>query len=162
MPVATSIVTTYVLDMPIDDKDARDVYLNLIRAHERMNAEFTELFRAQGLTQAQYNVLRILLGGPREGAPCQYIGERLLHRLPDVTRLIDRMVDAGFVQRQRSESDRRVVLVRVTAKGRKLCDKLDGPVTELHRKQVAHLSPSKVAALRKGLDELATVREHTT
>jgi DNA-binding MarR family transcriptional regulator len=133
---------------------ARDVYLNLVRAHEKLYAGFSALFREHGLTQAQFNVLRILRGGPEEGASCHYVGERLLNRVPDVTRLIDRMESAGLVTRARGRDDRRVVLVRLTAKGRKLCETLSGPVLDLHRKQVAHLSPKKVAALNRGLREL--------
>jgi DNA-binding MarR family transcriptional regulator len=136
------------------DLAARDVYLDLVRAHERLFGEFSALFRDHGLTQAQYNVLRILLGGPREGASCQYVGERLLNRVPDVTRLIDRMEAAGLVRRARSTEDRRVVLVRVTSKGRKLCERLDAPVLGLHRQQLAHLPAKKVAALGLALQEL--------
>lgn len=133
------------------DTAARDAYLNLVRAHDKLSAEFTALFREHGLTQAQFNALRILIEGPREGAPCQYIGERLLNRVPDVTRLIDRLVAAGLAQRARSAEDRRVVLVRITPKGRKLCERLYRPVNDLHRRQLAHLSDRQVEALNRAL-----------
>ena len=133
---------------------ARDTYLNLVRVHERLSADFSDLFREAGLTAAQYNVLRILLGGPSEGAPCQYIGERLLNRVPDVTRLVDRMQEAGLVSRSRSAEDRRVVLVRVTAKGTKLCRGLDGPVMKLHRRQFERLSARSLAAINESLEEV--------
>jgi len=137
-----------------DEAAARDLYLNLVRAHERFFADFAALFREHGLTQAQFNVLRILHGGPREGASCQYVGERLLNRVPDVTRLIDRMESAGLVTRTRSRDDRRVVRVRITTRGRTLCERLSEPVLDLHRKQIAHLSPKMVATLNRGLREL--------
>ena len=114
---------------------SRDAYLNLVRAHELLVGQFDALFRAHGLTQTQYNALRILRGGPREGYPCQAIGERLLTRVPDVTRLIDRLEKAGLVSRARGKEDRRVVLIKLTAKGRRLCDSLDEPVEQLHREQ---------------------------
>ncbi len=136
---------------PPKDILSRDAFLNLVRLHERLNCEFTELFRGEGLTQAWYNVLRILRGGPRTGAPCQYIGERLLTRVPDVTRLIDRMVAAGLVERERDEEDRRVVLVRVTAEGRSICRRLDGPVMDLHKKQFAHVKASDLERLNRSL-----------
>lgn len=136
---------------PSKDILSRDAFLNLVRLHERLNGQFTELFREEGLTQAWYNVLRILRGGPREGAPCQYIGERLLTRVPDVTRLIDRMVAAGLVERLRSEEDRRVVLVRVTRDGRSKCRRMDGPVMELHKKQFSHLKVGDLARLNQCL-----------
>lgn len=133
-------------------ESSRDVYLNLVRLQDRLGAEFTALFREHGLTQAQYNVLRILIGAPTEGGSCQYVGERLVTRVPDVTRLIDRMVSAGLVQRSRSEVDRRVVLIRPTAKGRRLCDRLTEPVGDLHTRQMAHMPVKELAALNAALE----------
>ena len=130
---------------------AREAYLNLLRVHDKLSGEFTALFREHGLTQAQFNVLRILLGGDTGGLACQEIGERLIHRLPDVTRLIDRMEKAGLVERHRSQRDRRVVLVRVTDEGRQVCQALRGPVDALHVRQFEHLPASELAAWNQGL-----------
>lgn len=138
-----------------EDVAAREAYLNLVRAHEKLHAEFSALFKAHDLTQPQYNVLRILLDAPKEGVPCQGIGERLLNRVPDVTRLVDRMESAGLVRRTRCPEDRRVVRITVTPKGRKRCEGLNGPVMDLHREQAAHLAPKRVAALNKVLREFA-------
>jgi DNA-binding MarR family transcriptional regulator len=133
---------------------SRDTYLNLVRVHEQLVGEFDALFRERGLTQTQYNVLRILRGGPREGYACQAIGERLLTRVPDVTRLIDRMEKAGLVTRSRGAEDRRVVLIRLTAKGRKVCDALDGPVLELHRSQFPGVARRHLRDLNELLQEV--------
>jgi DNA-binding MarR family transcriptional regulator len=138
---------------------ARDVYLNLVRLHERLDGGFAELFRRAGLSGAQYNVLRILRGAPRAGAPCQYIGERLLTRVPDVTRLLDRLGAAGLVTRRRSDEDRRVVLARLTAAGRELLARLDAPVAELHRRQLAGLSLKDLAALNRALEQALALPE---
>ena len=138
------------------ESDARDLYLNLVRAHEKLSAEFAELFREHGLTQPQFNVLRILVDGPPDGVPCNGIGERLLNRLPDTSRLIDRVESAGLVKRVRSDEDRRVVLVRITAKGRKLCESLYAPVTALHLSQVEHLPEKTVRSLNRGLERLSS------
>lgn len=135
---------------------ARETYLNLLRVHEKLFGEFAALFREHGLTHAQFNVLRILLGAPEGGVPCQYISERLLNRVPDVTRLIDRMETADLVSRQRSTEDRRVVLVAATKKGRKLCEELARPVMDLHRRQLAHVAPRKLEQLNKGLQDILT------
>ena len=137
-----------------DDLTARDAYLDLVRAYERLSGEFAALFREHDLTQAQYNVLRILLGGPTEGASCQYVGERLLTRVPDVTRLIDRMAAAGLVTRSRSAEDRRVVLIQVTEAGKTLCRKLARPVMNLHRDQFAHMAKGTVAGLSRALRQI--------
>ena len=133
---------------------ARDTFLNVLRVHEKLSTDFNELFREAGLTMSQYNVLRILLGGPPEGAPCQYIRDHLLTRVPDVTRLVDRMESAGLVSRHRGEEDRRVVLVRVTAKGTRVCRKLDDPVLELHVAQLEKIPSTVLTAVNEGLERI--------
>lgn len=131
---------------------SRDVYLELHRLHEAVNGPFSELFRHHGLSQTQFNVLRILRGAG-EPLPCSTIGERLVTRVPDVTRLVDRMERAGLVERVRSEADRRVVLVHITDEGLDTCDLLDEPVLDLHERQLTALSLTKLAELRSLLRE---------
>ena len=136
------------------DLASQDLFLDLVRAHEQLMGEFQELFKAHGLTMAWFNVLRILLGGPAEGLPCQAVAERLVQRVPDVTRLLDRMEKAGLVTRQRSASDRRVVLVTPTDEGRSRCDALADPVLALHARQLEHLSLDELGSLHVGLRSL--------
>lgn len=126
---------------------ARDVYLELVRAHERAAAEAAALLREHGLSQPQYNVLRILRGASGQRGSCQYVGERLLTREPDVTRLLDRLQKAGLVTRRRSDSDRRVVEARLEPAGRALCDALDEPIASLHEEQFGHLGSAALAEL---------------
>lgn len=134
---------------------ARDVYLAVMRAHERLSGGAAALFKEHGLTQAHFNVLRILRGGPAEGLPCQIVGQRLVNRVPDVTRLLDRMEDAGLVTRSRCTEDRRVVRAALTAEGRKRVDTLDDPVLELHAEQCADLRAGDLEALEGLLERLA-------
>ncbi|QDU65159.1 MarR family winged helix-turn-helix transcriptional regulator [Engelhardtia mirabilis] len=138
----------------IRNSAAREAYLELIRVQTRLQGEFEDLFKAAGLTHTQFNVLRVLLTGPAQGLPCQRIGESLIHRVPDVTRLIDRMEAAGLVQRSRDSEDRRVVLVRVTAQGRKAAEGLYGAVDSLHRAQMRPLNSDQIATLNELLGML--------
>ena len=130
---------------------ARDTYLHLLRVHEALTDEFNALFKSEGISSPQYNVLRILAGGPIGGAPCQYIKDRLINRVPDVTRLVDRMQVAGLTSRHQDENDRRVVLVKLTAKGSKLCKRLDLPLMTMHRQQFDGLSRSRLEELHDTL-----------
>ncbi|QDV09570.1 HTH-type transcriptional regulator MhqR [Planctomycetes bacterium Poly30] len=130
---------------------ARDAYLALLRAHEALQGGAAELFKAHGLTQVQFNVLRILRGAGREGLPCQTIGERLITRVPDMTRILDRMDRDGLVARERSTEDRRVVLVRISDEGLRRVDALDEPVMELHRAQFQGLAKGELESLESAL-----------
>lgn len=120
-------------------------YLNIHKAYEALSSRFILLFKENGLTSfTQYNVLRILRGAGEEGLSCQNIGQRLISRIPDVTRLLDRMVKLGLVDRSHSTKDRRVVLVKLTQAGIDLVNKMDAPVSELHRQQFGCLSEAEI------------------
>ncbi|MFT7618275.1 MAG: DNA-binding MarR family transcriptional regulator [Planctomycetota bacterium] len=137
---------------------SRDLYLNIVRAHDRLTQKFTELFKSAGVSSQQYNILRILIGGPKEGASCQYVVDRLLTRVPDLTRLVDRMVKSGLVSRTRGVEDRRVVLIRATSKGTHLCSDLDEPVMEIHRAQFESMTSKSLAAMNAGMDEILNLK----
>lgn len=125
-----------------------EAYLNLLRTTAVLFAEFERLFKGAGLSEPQYNVLRILRGVGGHGLPCTEIGGRMITRVPDVTRLVDRLETAGLVERARTSEDRRVVLVKITRKGLDVLARLDEPVIALNRELLGHLT-------RKELEELS-------
>ncbi|MFG0332834.1 MAG: MarR family winged helix-turn-helix transcriptional regulator, partial [Maioricimonas sp. JB049] len=75
-----------------------------------------------------------------DGLSCQEIGRQMVTRVPDITRLIDRLVKVDLVERSRSTSDRRVVRIQVTNRGLQLLDSLDEPVLDAHQASLGHLS----------------------
>ena len=78
------------------------------------------LFKPAGITDQQFNVLRILKGGPEEGYLIREIRRRIISRSADVPRLVDRMVKGGLVYRREDPGDRRGCLVQLTPEGRAL------------------------------------------
>jgi DNA-binding MarR family transcriptional regulator len=124
-----------------------EAFLNVLRTSAVLSAEFGEMLRPYEITQPQYNVLRILRGAGAEGLPSGDVGERMVSRDPDVTRLLDRMETRGLVARERGREDRRVVTVRLTPEGRRLVDTLDEPVQALHQRQLGHLSRDELHSL---------------
>lgn len=83
-----------------------------------------------GISPAQYNVLRILRGAGPEGLPTLAVRDRLIEEAPGITRLMDRLEEAGHVQRVRASRDRRVVHCVITAQGLRLLDAMDTLVRE--------------------------------
>ena len=124
-----------------------EAYLNAQRTSTVLLAELAELLRPHELTPPQYNVLRILRGAGDAGLPSGEIGDRMVSRDPDVTRLLDRMETRGLVSRHRGSADRRVVLARITDQGRRLAEALDGPVEDMHARQLGHLSEDELRTL---------------
>ena len=103
----------------------------------------------------QYNVLRILRGAGSEGLCRQEVGERLVRRVPDVTRLLDRMEDGGLIARRRGKEDRRYVATYITPKGLDLLAAIDREICEIHNRQIGHVD---ARSLRLLIDVLAKVR----
>jgi DNA-binding MarR family transcriptional regulator len=123
--------------------------LNLVRTVDHLGQEFSRLFHEHGVSGPQYNVLRILRGVGGDGLPCVDIAGQMITRMPDITRLVDRLEAAGLVERRRTEEDRRVVLVRITPAGLDVLSRLDRPVLDLHRRQLGHLSRAELAELNR-------------
>jgi DNA-binding MarR family transcriptional regulator len=128
------------------------VYLELVRTTDKLSRPLAQLLKSEDLSPAQYNVLRILRGCP-EGLTCGEIGNRMITRDPDITRLLDRMEKRNLISRTRDDKDRRVVLTRITPEGLELLSKLDDPIRDMHRKLLGHLGTERLRALR-GLLEL--------
>lgn len=130
----------------------QEAVLALFRTSDRMQHRFARLFREYGLTPSQYNILRILRGEGKP-MPCLEIAQRTITVVPGITGLIDRLADAGFVLRQRSEEDRRVVNVSITAAGEEVLTRLDEPLVELHRKLMGSFSAEELVDLIRLLEK---------
>jgi DNA-binding MarR family transcriptional regulator len=107
--------------------------LNLFVAAATVRRRVERVCRAHGLQFSHHNVLRILRGVHPDGHPRCEIVERMLDPSPDVTRLIDKLVERGLVRRSKSERDRRMTIHTITDKGLALLDELDPEVREVQR-----------------------------
>jgi DNA-binding MarR family transcriptional regulator len=128
--------------------------IKLMQASGAIHGATQDLFKAHGLSEPQYNVLRILRGAGPDGLRCQEIADRMISRVPDITRLLDRLVDKGFVDRRRSEADRRMVISVVTRAGLDLLTRIDGPLQEQVRRNFRTLDADEIARLDDLLDKL--------
>lgn len=135
---------------------ADEALLNVLVTASWLNGEIATTLAPHGITNAQYNVLRILRGRHPGCATCSEIGERLLDRTPDVTRLLVRLESAGWVRRQRADYDRRVVEVEITESGLALLAALDGPLAESTARLTRHLSYDDLTRLSGLLEAMRT------
>lgn len=126
----------------------QETYLNLVRTHEQLSNEMAMLFKQHGLSNVQYNALRILRG---ENTPMQIyqIAERMISAQTDISRLIDRLHTAGLVSRDRCGEDGRVVWISLTDKAKALLKKIDRPLMRLHDSQFSDLSRAELEKLNK-------------
>ena len=128
-------------------------FIALQKAADGLGQQVEQLLKANDLTAAQYNTLRILRGAEPEGLPCSGIAERMISHDPDMTRLLDRMEKRILITRERQKEDRRVVKARITPQGLELVGGLDGPVDALHKRQLGHLGAAKLRQLIELLEE---------
>lgn len=124
-----------------------EAFLNLLRTANALSQGMATLLKPAELTPTQYNVLRILRGAGREGLPSGEVGERMVTRDPDVTRLLDRLEKRGLVKRWRDEADRRVVRAGITRAGLEVIAPLDEPVEQIHVRQLSHLGEERLREL---------------
>jgi len=133
----------------------QEAYLSLLRTADALEASVEAKLKEFGLTGTQYNALRILRGAGAEGLPCSEIGERMITRDPDITRLLNRLQKRGLVKRAHAETDRRVIHGKITRTGLKLLREMDEPVERHNRAMLKHVGREK---LRQLIELLELVR----
>jgi DNA-binding MarR family transcriptional regulator len=129
------------------DIPEEEVFLNVARSYSILMNEMERFFKPSKLSFATYNVLRILRSAQPDGKTCSQIGADMVARVPDVTRLIDRLENANLVTRNRQNEDRRIVRVRITPAGLTIVNSLDAPIANFYRSKLGHLSKVQIETL---------------
>ena len=133
---------------------AQEALLNVVVTANGLMSELTAAMQPFGVTPSQYNVLRILRGSHPQALTCSDIGERLLDRTPDVTRLLNRLERAGLIHRCRADHDRRVVEVSITDAGHALLERMSEVVEAEIRRLAANLSDDELRMLSELLERM--------
>jgi DNA-binding MarR family transcriptional regulator len=132
----------------------QEAYLSVGRTWARLEHEMGEALKPFGVTPTQYNVLRILKGAGPAGLCRSEIMERMIARVPDATRLLDRMEAAGLIVRARDAEDRRFVTTRITDEGVRLVAETEEPVMARHGTQFDGVTERDLRHLVKVLAQI--------
>jgi DNA-binding MarR family transcriptional regulator len=127
--------------------------LNIMYTSHWITSQHTEVFKKFNLSPQQYNVLRILRG--RHPQPCTLLSirERMIDKMSDVSRIVERLRVAGFIERTSCQDDRRAVDVIITKKGLDLLAEMQDEVDTME--QVLHnLSEEEAQQLNNLLDKI--------
>jgi DNA-binding MarR family transcriptional regulator len=138
-----------------------EAFVVLLRTADQLQWRAVELFKPHGLSPTQYNALRILRGAGTEGLACTEVGERMINRDPDITRLLDRLERRGLIQRSREPKDRRVIKTRITPEGLDLLKSLNRKVAEFHRQLLGHLGRERLEHLVQLLETARAAKGFT-
>jgi DNA-binding MarR family transcriptional regulator len=128
-------------------------FVTLLRTAEQLQARNAEFLKGYELSPTQYNALRILRGAGKSGLPCSEVGERMINKDPDITRLLDRLEKRGFVTRSRDDNDRRVIVARITTAGLDTLRQIDRPVDRFLSEMLGSITQQKLLDLVQLLDE---------
>lgn len=127
--------------------------VNIIYTGSYLLAKHAEILKPYGISPQQYNVLRILRGSYPDKLTVQAIKNRMLDKTPNTTRLVDKLLTAGLVLRERCTEDRRVVYVSISDSGMHLMKELDQNESQLNN-YLGNLNNAELLQLSDWLDAL--------
>lgn len=106
------------------NNEHQKIMVNIIYTANWMNEQLKTFFDKADITQQQFNILRILRGAGEPISTLQ-IRQRMLDKMSDTSRIVDRLVVKGLVKKTTCPTDKRLVDVSITAKGKKVLEKID-------------------------------------
>lgn len=145
------------LEQEIQQKKFKSPYqklaVNLLYTNNWLNYHYASFFKDIDITTQQYNVLRILRGQYPNICNLKLVKERMLDRMSDASRIVDKLVLKGFVERKECPNDRRNVNILISEIGLKLLSDLDY-IDDQTKKIFNALSKKEVEDLNNLLDKL--------
>lgn len=126
--------------------------VNIIYSSNWINEKLKNFLESEDITSQQYNILRILRGSPVPLSTLQ-IRERMIDRMSDTSRIVDRLVIKGLIDKKTSSTDKRLVDISINEKGREVLAKLDAKNDQLDE-FVNALSDEEAATINSLLDKM--------
>jgi MarR family transcriptional regulator, 2-MHQ and catechol-resistance regulon repressor len=127
--------------------------VNLLYTYNWVTERSKELFATEDVTPQQFNILRILRGSHPTPLSTLQIRERMLDKMSDTSRIVDRLIGKGLVKKGICKDDRRLVDVMITEKGKKLLERLDTRQDEIDN-IIGNLSKKEASSLSELLDKI--------
>ncbi len=123
--------------------------VSIIRAGHRLTDEVSLALKEYEVSEPQFNVLRILRGAKGSPYTVQGISERMIQRSSNVTRIIDKLLKRGFVERKECASNRRKMDILITHEGLQFLKVLDKKVKTFHKAYANNLNEKELNTLNK-------------
>ena len=147
MPTKTSALRDELKQTRPFTSTAHEALVSILRTAAVVQRHISQVVEGSGVTIQQYNVLRILRGAGTVGLPTLAIRDRMIEEAAGITRLLDKLENAGYVVRERSTPDRRQVLCQITPAGLRLLAQLDEPVDSANVFALVNLDDGERQAL---------------
>lgn len=144
------------IEQDINQTNFRNEYqkaaINIIYTFNWMNEQMKAMFDKEEITPQQFNILRILRGAAKPISTLQ-IRQRMLDKMSDTSRIVDRLLAKGLVKKNTCPGDKRLVDVSITDKGKKLLERMDLLAPEMDA-LLKNLGESDAKMLNKLLDKI--------
>ncbi|MDA9985177.1 MarR family transcriptional regulator [Flavobacteriaceae bacterium] len=134
----------------------KETVISLLRSGYKVNDELSALFKIHGISLPQFNVLRILRGRKGEAANLSTIQEQMIHKMSNTTRLIDKLIEGGYVNRFVCEKNRRKIEIFITKKGLEFLNSLDEKLETKERFLMNNLDNKEKEELMRLLSKIQT------
>jgi DNA-binding MarR family transcriptional regulator len=138
--------------------EAQKAMINLMYTHSWVTERIKEILAEESITMQQFNILRILRGSDPMPLSTLSIRERMLDKMSDTSRIVDRLLAKGLVDKKTCATDKRLVDVYITSEGKKLLEKLDHKSDAMNA-IASKLSNNELEKLNELLDLLRTFQE---
>lgn len=132
----------------------QEATIALLRTASMINRALERVVEPAGLSLATYNALRIVRGSGQTGIPTLAIRERMIEEGTTITRVLDKLDQAGLITRERDMEDRRQVICWATDKGRAVLDRLNPAVDAADAEAVAGLTAGELDRFITMLDTI--------
>ncbi len=128
----TNVVSTYMT--------SKEVIIKLIRMNSAINEQLMLVLKPFGISIQQFNVLRILRGQKGVAANLFTVQEKMVNKMSNTTRIIDKLIDKSFVERIICKENRRKIELFITEEGLNFLKKVDPVIDQTEEKMTNHLS----------------------
>ncbi|SHG58337.1 DNA-binding transcriptional regulator, MarR family [Salegentibacter echinorum] len=133
---------------------ARKLSLNILVTAQLIEEKVAGALKPFDLSIQQFNVLRILRGQKGKPANLSTIQERMVSKMSNTTRLVDKLIAKDLAKRIICKSNRRKVEINITENGLQLLDKIDPKVDAVENELIKHLNREEIEQIINGLDEI--------
>lgn len=131
----------------------RRTIIHLSLVHNKISETVNSALRPFGVSIQQFNVLRILRGQEGRPANLSTLNERMVTKMSNTTRLVDKLILKGYVDRKVCPSNRRKVEIRITEKGERILLQMDEAMEGAEKEILAKLGPDDLKKLNTLLDK---------
>jgi DNA-binding MarR family transcriptional regulator len=132
---------------PKFDSLQQQAFLELWKTYDCLKAEEELVFGEFEISSQQYNALRLLKAVAPGALAVSALGQRMITRAPDMTRMLDRLEQRELISRVRRDDNRRVVEVTITEAGKALVQQIAKPIRACHQRQLGHIPAEQLTQL---------------